>query len=402
MRKEERFESDGCPSLLNRRISGAAARSKYMLSGHLRRAAGVVCAALCAVTLTGCSHHVVFTTGFGSREIFTVGNRSGTNVELRVYLTNLQNEYEENLGSSIWNEDANKGAGEALRQNALFRLSRVKILDQYAEKNNLSLSSDDEEKANKAAEQYYGGLSDAEKSCLGVSEKSILQMYEDYALAEKSYEQMISTVNTEISDDEARTVQIQCITIKTYSTDKDGNRVEFTDEEKAKAKEKAESIYNEIITGMKNNAGITFDTYISEYNEEGSGSCTIGRGEVDEAFEKAAFAAPIGKISKVVETKDGYRIIKGISAFNREQTDANKVKILKKRRKEAFEKAFNAYAKTLDSHVNEEAFNKVRLTDDENIKTSDFFKIYSTVFAGTGDSAEEASTDASTEIVSTQ
>ncbi|MDD5940208.1 MAG: peptidylprolyl isomerase [Lachnospiraceae bacterium] len=354
-----------------------------MLSGHLRRAAGVLCAALCAVTLTGCSHHVVFTTGFGSREIFTVGNRSGTNVELRVYLTNLQNEYEENLGSSIWNEDANKGAGEALRQNALFRLSRVKILDQYAEKNNLSLSSDDEEKANKAAEQYYGGLSDAEKSYLGVSEKSLLQMYEDYALAEKSYEQMISTVDTEISDDEARTVQIQCITIRTYRINENGKRVEFTDKEKKEAKKKADAIHKEIFDGMKNNTGVTFDTYISRYNEEGSGTYTIGRGEYDEAFENAAFAAETGKIGDVVETKDGYRIIKGISAYDQTQTDANKKKIAKRRQEEAFDKAFNAFAKDLDSEVDQQAFEKITIPPDPKIQTKSFFDTYNQYFVST-------------------
>ena len=131
------------------------------------------------------------------------------------------------------------------------------------------------------------------------------------------------------------------------------------------------------------NTGVTFDTYISRYNEEGSGTYTIGRGEYDEAFENAAFAAETGKIGDVVETKDGYRIIKGISAYDQTQTDANKKKIAKRRQAEAFEKAFNAFADDLDSEVDQQAFEKITIPSDPKIQTKSFFDTYNKYFVST-------------------
>ena len=349
-----------------------------------KKAAALILSLLLLVpALSGCGRKVVFTKGTGDTAVFTVGAAQGHDYELRTYLVNLVNQYKEVYGSDVLTKKGNEELAEALRQNALSELSRVKALDQMAVKEKIALDETKNAAAAQAARAYYESLGEEEKSFLKVSEKQLTQMYKDYALAGEVYDSIIGSVDTEVSDDEARTVQIQCITIRTYRINENGKRVEFTDEEKKEAKKKADAIHKEIFDGMKNNTGVTFDTYISRYNEEGSGTYTIGRGEYDEAFENAAFAAETGKIGDVVETKDGYRIIKGISAYDQTQTDANKKKIAKRRQEEAFDKAFNAFAKDLDSEVDQQAFEKITISPDPKIQTKSFFDTYNQYFVST-------------------
>ncbi len=349
-----------------------------------RKAAALFLSLLLLVpALSGCGRKVVFTKGIRNTAVFTVGEETGRDYELRTYLVNLANQYKEVYGSDVLTKKGNEKLTEALRQNALSELSRVKALDQMAVREKITLDETKEAAAAQAAHAYYESLTDKEKSFLKVGEKQLTQMYRDYALAGEVYDSIIGNVDTEVSDDEARTVQIQCITIRTYRIDENGKRVEFTDGEKEEAKKKADAIHKEIFDGMKNNTGVTFDTYISRYNEEGSGTYTIGRGEYDEAFENAAFAAETGKIGDVVETKDGYRIIKGISAYDQTQTDANKKKIAKRRQAEAFEKAFNAFADDLESEVDQQAFEKITIPSDPKIQTKSFFDTYNKYFVST-------------------
>ncbi|MGC8000836.1 hypothetical protein, partial [Salmonella enterica] len=58
----------------------------------------------------------------------------------------------------------------------------------------------------------------------------------------KVYEYIIKDINPEISDDEARTITVQNILIKTYTLDGTGKKLDFTDAVKEDARKRAEEI----------------------------------------------------------------------------------------------------------------------------------------------------------------
>ncbi len=346
--------------------------SKTVKTGKLRLAAVLLASAL---LLGGCGgRKIVLTAGVGNNEVFTVEDKIARDYELRIYLTTLQNEYENRFGEDVW--DRNEGLAETVRQNALARLSKVKALNLMAEEKGILLSDMENAAAMRMAEAFYGSLSDAEKEYFGCEQEDIAGMYREYSLAMRMYREITGSVDTEISDDEARSVRIQCILIKTWKNGENGERIEYSPEEKADARQRAEAIHKEIFDGMANNTGVTFDTYISRYNEEGNGNYTIGRGEVDEAFEAAAFAAVPGKIGDVVETADGYRIIKGISTYDRNETDRNKEEIAQKKQEDAYVEQFNGFIQDLDYHLDDHAFAKITMTEDPSIDSADFFLVY--------------------------
>ena len=119
---------------------------------------------------------------------------------------------------------------------------------------------------------------------------------------------------------------------------------------------------------------------MSKYNEDNKSIYSFGKGETETAFEKAAFNLGTDEISDIVETEYGYHIIKCISTFNREETDANKIKIVEQRRKEVFSQEYDAFADSLTRNLNSELWESVELLHDEQVTTTGFFKIYDTWF----------------------
>ena len=201
-------------------------------------------------------------------------------------------------------------------------------------------------------------------------------MYEEYAIADKVYQYIIKDINPEISDDEARTITIAHILIKTYELDGSGERVPYTEADRRMAREKAEQILAQIREGED------FDSLVTKYNEDSRSIYSFGKGEMELGFEKAAFNLGTDEISDIVETEYGYHIIKCISTFNREETDANKVKIVEQRRKEVFSQEYDAFADSLARNMNADVWDDIAMIHDDNVSTSSFFRTYNTYFNG--------------------
>lgn len=336
---------------------------------------------LIAVLLTGCglsdNTKIVFTTGFGAKEVFRIEDSSCSLSEVMVYLVNMQNEYENSLGSQIWDVelDGDTTLEDRLKEKALSSIAQVKTMDLLAQMNEVTLSDEELEKASKAGEEYFSSLTDAEIEAMdNVSQETITSLYSEYALANKVYEYIIKDINPEISDDEARTITVEQILIKTYTLDENGQRVEMSATDKAEAYSKATEVLAQI------NDGVSFETLMDEYNEADESTISFGKGEKDSAYEEAAFNLGTGEVSGIVENSDGYNIIKCISTFNREETEANKVKIVEMRRTQVFSEHYDEFASKISRDINSKLWEQVTLPKGDDITTDTFFEVYAKYF----------------------
>jgi foldase protein PrsA len=232
------------------------------------------------------------------------------------------------------------------------------------------LSEEEQQKIRAAANAYYASLSETEQQALGIDEPLIEELYGEYALANKVYAQIIENTDPEISDDEARTVTVSQIFLKTYAFDGEGNRTEYTDAAKRSEEEKIHNIKKQLTDGED------FDTLAARYNDGAQNTVSFRKGEVDAALEKAAFDLGNGEISDVIETEDGYYLLKCISTLDREQTDANKEKISQERKEEAFTNIYDEFVKTQIRKLNEDVWDQITFVDDDNVTTSQFFAMY--------------------------
>ena len=319
---------------------------------------------------------VVLTTGFGKDEIFRIDKSSCTLPEIMIYLTNTKNQYEQAFGSQIWTTSYN---GETLESNIketmLARIARIKAMNLLAEKYEITLSDTELDSARKAAGMYYESLNDRELELLKVDEKLLCTMYEEYALAGKVYQYLIADINPEISDDEARTITVQHILIKTYSLNEQGERIPYSEEGRKEAYRRAEEALRRAEDGEN------FTGLIAEYSEDSNSSYSFGKGTMEAEFEEAAFNLGTDEISGIVESEHGYHIIKCISTFDRDETDRNKVKIVEQRRKEVFNEEYSGFVGGLTRNLNQKLWDTVGFIEDDEVTTSSFFEVYQNIFS---------------------
>lgn len=348
----------------------------------LRKTAVVAVFLLALSGVSGCSKlentRIVFTTGFSGDELFRIEEMSCTESEFMVYLVNEQDTYENGFGSGIWDVSVgNETMEERVKENCLSTLAQVKAMNLLAAENGIILTDAERALAEEAGKAYYNSLSEAEiKAMKNVSKETIIKLYEEYALADKLYKYIIKDINPEISDDEARTITVEQIVLNTWKLDASGNKAYFNAVEKAEVYTKAKDILAQI------NAGTDFDVLLEQYSEVEEGTVSFGKGDVDEKIEEAAFNLDNGEVSRIIETEDAYVILKCVSTFNREETEANKVRIVEERKREVFGQQYDVFITNLSRVLNNELWEKIKISDVEGVTTTSFFDVYGDYFTG--------------------
>lgn len=344
----------------------------------IRTIAYVLMLMLFVTMLTGCEGKesisdtkIVLTTGFEKDEVFRLGDSNCTVPEIMVYLTNIQNQYESIYGDEIWNT---KIDGVTLEDNikevALSRMAQVKTMTLLATEQGVVLTDKELASVDEITDMYFDSLSQVEKDTLNITRELIYNLYTEYAISTKVYESIIKDINPEISDDEARTITIKHIYIKTFNYDDDGNKVPYDSVHKDEARRLAHELRQRI------EAGEDFDSLAREYSNDEEITLSFGKGEKETAFEVAAFELGKDELSEVVNTDYGFEIIKCMSTFNREVTDENKIKIVEKRKQEAFTAEYEEFAKGLTKNINDELWDSITFVHDANIDTHDFFELF--------------------------
>ena len=318
---------------------------------------------------------VVLTTGLSEDEMFKIESEVCTRPEIMLYLTNMQNVYEGVYGEEIWDTQSDGvSIRDSLKETVLARISRVKVLKLLAEEEGVSLNKEEKEKAEDAGKEYYATLSPEEIEILGVTEELVIAMYEEYALADKVYHYLVQDVNPEISDDDARTITVSHILIRTFHEGTNGQITPYSDAAKAEALQRAKEILQLARDGED------FEQLVLIYNEDTKGSISFRRGQMPLAYEEAAFNLATDEISQIVETESGYYIIKCTNTFNREETDANKIIILEEQKEAAFQQVYEAFLGTLTGNLNQKEWAAVTLIEEPNVTTDSFFAIYEKYF----------------------
>ena len=300
---------------------------------------------------------IILTTPLGDNELFRIGDEVCTVEEAKVFLTTTQNQYETLIQPDMWDKDfGGMSLEEYVKESILSQLTQIKSMALMAEERKVTLDESETKAISAAAKEYYQSLTAEELSYLGITVEQVENLYTQYALAEKLYEEVTADVDTEVSDDEARSITVQQIYIPKTNTDA-----------KTKATEAHEKVMAE---------DADFEAIALTYNEDGETEAVYRKGSAEEALENVVFSLDINQISEVVEGESGYYIIKCISSFNREETDANKAEIINQRKTEAFDAVYQEFIQQQPSQFNDELWKKLELKSDGTVSTSNFFGIY--------------------------
>lgn len=319
---------------------------------------------------------IVLTTGFEENEIFFIGTERCIVPELNVYVRTSQSQYEGVFGEGIWDRDIGTETLEQyLKRMALYRLARIKAMKLLAETEGVVLDESESGKCRKAAREYFASLSEKDKELIGADEELINRMYSEFALADKVYRSITDDVNPEISDDEARTITVKQILIKTFYRDVSGNRIDYNEKQRQEAYSRASTMLKRLQNGED------FDALAERYNEDSQVIYSFDKdSNLPKEFVDTAFNMETDEVSDIIETPFGYHVLKCVSTFDREETDENKQKILGKKKEEVFSKTYDEFVQSQYSGLNDELYNATTY-DRSVLETNEsFFDVYNRVF----------------------
>ena len=318
-----------------------------------------ICTILLATTLlAGCKiggKEIVFELGSDNDYVFSVGESKCSQKQARLFLCNYQNLYGNAYGVNLWDYDfEGDSLEEYVKSITLDELTKIVCMDIVSQEQEIALTEKEHKQVKKAAEEYYKSLSDDELSFMKVSQSDVVEIYENYALAEKLYKNLTEGVNTEVSDDDARVIRIQQICVSD--------------------KKNADAVSEKLAAGEE------FETVAGEYSTCTTSQLTVSRGELPEELEEVAFELANDEISQAVKTTGGYYFIKCINKFEEDLTEANKVNILNQREKEQFNDVYEDFVGNAVFYLNEDVWNEIKIDKSLDIKTDSFFEIYDKYF----------------------
>lgn len=320
------------------------------------RLAAAAVAAMLAIGSSGCrvgDEEVTISRGMADNEVFLIDGKVCTLPVMKLVLMNNMNLHGESYGIDLLqNEDlkVQKKFEQYVKKTSMDEITRVYSMVALANAQGVTLTDEQKELAQWAGEDCFKSLTDEEVSYLAITEEQVQDIYEKYALADKLYRVLVQDVNEEVSDDEARIMEVRQI----YTTNEEQAR-------KAVADLKAET---------------EFSTVAANYNEADEIMLTLQRGMLPEEAEEIAFSMENGEISDLIETDQGYYIFYCDNKFDEEQTQIHKKDIIEQRKQEAFHSVYDSFLETINSKLNESVWTNISIREMEQYSYEDFYVIY--------------------------
>lgn len=320
------------------------------------RMAAAAVAVMLTISSSGCrvgDEEVTISRGMSSDEVFSIDGKVCKLPVMKLLLMNNMNLHGVSYGIDLLkNEDlkVQKKFEQYVKRITMDEVTRVYSMAELANEQGVVLTDEQKELAQWASEECFQSLSEEEAAYLNISREEVQSIYEKYALADKLYESLVRDVNEEVSDDEARIMEVRQI----YTTNEEQAR-------KALAELQAET---------------EFSTVAANYNEADEIKLTLQRGVLPAEAENVVFTMEDGEISDLIETEQGYYIFCCDNKFDEEQTQIHKKDIVEQRKQEAFHSVYDPFVETIHSKLNEDVWDNISIREMEQYSYADYYVIY--------------------------
>lgn len=300
--------------------------------------------------------------GLHSDEIFEVDSLICSDDEYKLVFMNYVNKYKKDFGGDIdWSSKVNQ---ETSLQDFLMEKVKEDITVKYtlssmAETEEVRLNKDDMNLINDAVETYYDSLSEGEKEYIGSDIDVVAKVYSNYYLADKVYNKVTESVGENVSEEDARVVKVQYIRMSTENNSA------------SKINSKLKSLAKAVNENKKN-----FAQEAKQLSEDDSIEKVIKKNQAETVLEQEAFHVKKEKTSEVIQDGNDYYLIYCIDNYMKEETTANKEKIIENEKEAVFKKEYDAFLKEVDYDFNTSQWEEIVPEDVKDTQSSNFLEIY--------------------------
>ncbi len=234
-------------------------------------------------------------------------------------------------------------------------LIKLKTVSLLAEEKGIQLDGEEQGRISQLSQEYFDGLTAEDIAYMGVTLEDVQLMYGDYRLANKAVYELTKDMDLEVSDSEAKVIDLQ--------------QIEVWDRETADA-----------VWAMTQEEGADFAAVAGQYSVNPDIDRKLARGEGGAALEEAAFALEEGQISGVIQSGQVYYIVKCISAYDEEATKERKAELQMRKKEQVFQGIYDEFAAEHPVSFGEDFWGNMDFAGGADCATTNFFELYQEYF----------------------
>ncbi len=304
---------------------------------------------------------VLLAAGCKARPPVTVKKEIGVTLrrpEIMLVVATERNRYEQIYTSQIWDiavvEDGTTFQEYLLEQIKQFMVD-LKRIGAMAQEYGITLDNGEMEQLRRLAQDYYSQLTEADKAYTGAGSDDVLNLYQEYYLACKTVDVLTKNADLEISDNEAKVVEVSQIVLDN----------EFN------AREVWQAVRSE---------GADFDAIARANSTEEQIRRESVRGELAAGMEEAVFAMNQGEISEIMEDNGRFYLFYCHNPYDQEATLARKEEMMLLRKDSVFHEYYDAFLEDNLVTVSGRVWQDVSFVTQENTTTTNLFELYQEYF----------------------
>ena len=261
------------------RVRGMKKRAVYMYLA--------MCLAL-ALSVTGCSKKTVSSDGVRTVE------KDYTKGQIMVVAATERNRYQNIYTSQLWSVKADD-SGATFEEKLLGQIEQFLIelgtTNLMADEQGIELTGQEKDSLKALAKEYYRGLSEQDRDYMDVTEHEVYDLYCEYYRADKLVAELTKDENLEVSDAEAKVIQVQQIVLD--------------------SRERAEDILSQV-----QQANADFANIASRSSRDVQINHTLEWSSQMDTREEVAFSLEQNEISDILELDGKYYILKCTNAYD--------------------------------------------------------------------------------------
>lgn len=303
-----------------------------------------------SIVLTGCGKKAdeakkgdttTATDGSKNKEklVLTVGDNKIHMDEMMYYifmqeyqLAQTEQMYLAYMGQSYLDSEYSEGVTvrDMAKQSTMDAATTYEILYQEALKAKFELTEEELKECDTMTESFMSAITEEQLKLTGLNKELVRKIAEKLSLSMKYMDDTIQKFDIDdegikagIKKEDYRQYNTEYLYVSTSKTDEAGNQIDPTAAEKKESKAKLAAVLDKAKAGEEFAKIVEADTSISTQPS----NFVAGKNSVDPEYEKAALTLENNKLSKIVETSDGYYIIKMLDnnseeAYNTACTEA--------------------------------------------------------------------------------
>lgn len=298
------------------------------------------------------------------------------------------------FGQDMWTKQSGDNAEtmtDRVKANTLQSLEEYYLLEEHMDEYGVSLTEDEMNKIASAAADFMSVNTEEALEAMGATEEYVKEQLRLATLQQKMYDAIVAGADTNVSDEECAQKTFSYVRVsKTASTDEAESK---TDEEAAaEAKDKAQQILDEALTGSSEDPLQT----AAEAHDASKATCSYGTKDLqseddnstylDMAVLEAADKLGEGEYNKtLIDTDKYYYVIRMDSLDDKEAAERERQSIISDRKQALYDETLNGYKDAAQWSVDDKAWEPVN-----------FDTIYSKALQQTSGDTQAESTDGST------